>query len=72
MDLQWTVFVQKGGGTELVKIGSVGRPVNGATAADFGLSIPEGHALLASLQQVVGQHQVTACVEVHSFCCQVR
>ncbi|MBE0548088.1 MAG: ISKra4 family transposase [Rubrivivax sp.] len=68
MDLQWTVFVQKRGATELVKIGSVGRPVNGAAAADFGLSIPEGRALLASLQQVVGQHQVAAYDELRRRC----
>lgn len=68
MDLQWTVYVQQEGTSELVKVGSVGRPIDGATIADFGLSIPEGRALLASLQQVVTQDQVAAFDERRRCC----
>jgi hypothetical protein len=48
------------GASELVKVGSVERPIDGATIADFGLSISEGRKLLARLQQVVAQDQAMA------------
>lgn len=68
MDLQWTVYVQQVGTGELTKVGSVGRPIDGASVADFGLSIPEGRALLASLQQVLAQDQVLAYDERRRRC----
>lgn len=55
MDPQWTVCGQHGKTGKLVTVGSVDRPIDGATVADFGLSIPEGRALLTSLQQLVAQ-----------------
>lgn len=37
-----------------------GSTIDGATVADFRISIPAGRALLASLQQVVAQDQAFA------------
>ncbi|MEO8807497.1 MAG: hypothetical protein ABI433_15560 [Burkholderiaceae bacterium] len=35
MDLQWAVYVQQVGTGELMKVGSVDRPIDGATAVSF-------------------------------------
>ncbi len=41
MELRWKIFLQRQGTDETVPVGSVKRPVNGATRADFGLSLPK-------------------------------
>jgi hypothetical protein len=68
MDLQWTVSVQRRGAPDTVALGIFQRPVKGATAADFGLSIAEGRELLAALQQVVAQDQIRA-YDADCRCC---
>ena len=60
MELEWTVFVKRRGSNEAVPIGSFQRPVKTAKPADFGLSIPEGRALLNALQKEIEQDQVRA------------
>lgn len=68
MDLQWTIFVQRVGTYESIAVGTVERPGNGATFADFGLSISEGRKLLANLQQIVAQSQIKAYDEHRRRC----
>ena len=41
MDLQWSIFVQRVGTDESIAVGTVERPVKGATVADFDLSISD-------------------------------
>ncbi|MDZ5455658.1 hypothetical protein [Azohydromonas lata] len=55
MEHQWTVLVQQQGGTacEPVVVGTFRRRVDGATPADFGLSLAEGQALVQSVQHQV-------------------
>ena len=60
MELEWTVYVKRRRSKRAVPTGSFQRPVTTAKPADFGLSIPEARALLASLQRVVGQDQIHA------------
>ena len=60
MDLQWTVYMRQHGTTDVVSLATFRRPVDGATAADFGLSIAEARQLLAVLQRAIAQDQIHA------------
>jgi hypothetical protein len=53
MELRSKILLQRQGTDETVPICSVKHPVNGATPADFGMSLAEGRQLLATLQQLV-------------------
>jgi hypothetical protein len=70
MELQWTVFVQQQGGTacEPVAVGTFKRRVDGATPADFGLSLAEGRALVQGVQLQVVQGQINA-YDARRRCC---
>jgi len=58
--MQWTVSVQRSGDAHGVSLITFTRPVDGATVADFGLSLEEGRQLLAALQQAIAQNQIDA------------
>jgi hypothetical protein len=61
MQMQWEVYVKQHGTVEHesdVPLATFKRRIDGATAADFGLSLAEARQLLAKLQQVVMQSQV--------------
>lgn len=60
MALGWTVYMQPHGGGDAVPLATFRRPVKGATAADFGLSIAEGRELLVALQRSIAQSQIHA------------
>ena len=51
--MQWTVSVKRNGGAQGVALAMFTRPVDGATVADFGLSLEEGRHLLRTLQEAV-------------------
>ncbi len=68
MDLQRTSFVQRVGTDDPIAIGTVERPIRGATFADFGRSISEGRTILANLQQIVAQSQIRAYDEHQRRC----
>ena len=68
MELRWKILLQRQGTDETVPVGSVSRPVNGATPADFGLSLAEGRQLLAALQQCVAQDQINAYDKLRRNC----
>ena len=44
--MQWTVSVKRDGDAQGVALATFTRPVDGATVADFGLSLEEGRHLL--------------------------
>jgi len=56
--LRWTVSVRRDGDREEVALATFTRPVDAATAADFGLSLEEGRQLLGALQQTIAQSQI--------------
>ena len=56
--MRWTVSVQREGDVEGVPLATFTRPIDSATAADFGLSLEEGRHLLKVLQETVAQSQV--------------
>lgn len=61
MQMQWEVYVRRHGTSEPegeVRLVTFKRQIDGATAADFGLSLVEARQLLARLQQVVMQSQI--------------
>ena len=60
MEMRWTVYVQKHGSPDLVSLATFRRPLENATAGDFGLSIAEGRQLLVELQRSVAQDQIVA------------
>ena len=60
MHLRWTVYVRQHGSEDAVQLATFRRPVDGATAADFGLSVAEGRQLLVALQRTVAQGQIYA------------
>ncbi|KAE8756193.1 MULTISPECIES: ISKra4 family transposase [Paraburkholderia] len=60
MDMHWTIYLQRDGADENVPLARFQRPLEGATPADFGLSMSEARSLLSSLQQVVAQDQIRA------------
>ncbi|MCC8396876.1 hypothetical protein LJ656_30300 [Paraburkholderia sp. MMS20-SJTR3] len=68
MELRWKIFVQRQGTDEPASICSFNRPVNGATPADFGLSLTEGRQLLEALQQLVAQDQINAYDKLRRNC----
>ena len=70
MELQWTVFVQQQGSTacEPVAVGTFKLRVDGATPADFGLSLTEDRALMLSVQRQVVQGQINA-YDARRRCC---
>ncbi len=41
MELHWKIYLERQGAGERVTVGAVRRPVEGATTADFGLSLAE-------------------------------
>jgi hypothetical protein len=60
MDLQWTIYLQKHDDGERLPIGSFRRKVDGAVAADFGLSLAEAREMLVALQHAVVHDQIVA------------
>ena len=60
MDMHWTIYLQRDGADEKVPLAGFQRPLEGATPAEFGLSMSEARSLLSSLQQVVAQDQIRA------------
>ena len=58
--MQWTVSVKRDGDAQGVALATFTRPVDGATVADFGLSLEEGRHLLRTLQEAVTQSQICA------------
>ncbi|SEK13178.1 hypothetical protein SAMN05192539_106421 [Paraburkholderia diazotrophica] len=60
MELHWKIYLERQGTGERVTVCAVRRRVEGATIADFGLSLAEGRQLLAALQQRVAQDQIRA------------
>jgi hypothetical protein len=68
MELHWKILLQRQGTDQPVPICSVKRPVNGATPADFGLSLAEARQLLATLQQLVTQDQINAYDKLRRNC----
>jgi hypothetical protein len=68
MELRWKILLQRQGMDETVSVGSIKRQVNGATPADFGLSLAEGRQLLAALQQLVAQDQINAYDKLRRNC----
>jgi hypothetical protein len=60
MDMHGTIYLQRDGADEKVPLASFQRPLEGATPADFGLSMSEAKSLLSSLQHVVAQDQIRA------------
>jgi hypothetical protein len=60
MDMHWTIYLQRDGADEKAPLARFQRPLEGATQADFGLSMSEGKCLLSSLQHVVAQDQIRA------------
>src|SRR3954454_22483155 len=68
MELRWKILLQRQGTDETVPVCPVKRPVNGATPADFGLSLAEARRLLATLQQLVAQDQINAYDKLRRNC----
>jgi hypothetical protein len=66
--IQWTVSVQRQGDNESVALATFNRPVENATASDFGFSLEERRQLLRALQQVVTQDQIQAYDVVRRRC----
>jgi hypothetical protein len=58
MDMHWTIYLQRDGADEKVPLARFQRPLEGATQADFGLSMSEGKSLISNLQHVVAQDQI--------------
>ena len=58
--MQWTVSVKRDGDAQGVALTTFTWPVDGATVADFGLSLEEGRHLLRTLQEAVTQSQICA------------
>jgi hypothetical protein len=51
--MHWTIYLHRDGTDEKVPLARFQRPLEGATPADFGLSMSEARSLLSSLQHVV-------------------
>src|SRR5450631_1184741 len=58
--MRWTVSVQRDGEVNGEPLATFTRPVDGATVADFGLSLEEGRHLLKVLQETIGKSQIRA------------
>src|SRR5450756_1645169 len=58
--MRWTVSVRREGEEDGLPLATFTRPIDGATVADFGLSLEEGRQLLRDLQQAVVQSQIDA------------
>jgi hypothetical protein len=58
--MRWTVTVRREGEEDGLPLATFTRPIDGATVADFGLSLEEGRQLLRDLQQAVVQSQIDA------------
>ena len=59
--MNWTIAVtwrDAAGSSQTVPVATFERPDARLQVADFGLSLGEGHVLLAKVQRVVAQHRV--------------
>lgn len=68
MDIHWTIYLQRDGTDEKVPLATFQGPLEGATLADFGLSMSEGKSLLSGLQQAMAQDQIHA-YDAQRRCC---
>lgn len=68
MDIHWTIYLQRDGTDEKVPLATFQRPLEGATLADFGLSMSEGKSLLSSLQHAMVHDQIRA-YDARRRCC---
>ncbi len=66
--MQWTVCLQGEGGVDGETLATFTRPLDGATVADFGLSLEEGRHLLKVLQRAVVQSQIHAYDDARRRC----